>query len=320
MRYERKVAALSSALGILLVIWVLGVIFSPERGLARSESVKLVSGKIADAAAIELTNPDAEAIKLEKSGDSWSLVDGTARLPVQGSRVKNLLDSIAEPGRLRVVGRSKAAWTDFKLEDDKAKRVLVTSKDGAAIADVYIGAYSSAASGVYVRRAGSELSYVADSSLASYIGYGRSSWLDLKVLGSLTAADVQSVSMRAKIALDGAGKTPLSFEYSARRDGQSWKIGASEADAQAVESMIRSIVSVQGEDIAASPPSDAFSAVSAHIEIALSSGVSKVIEVGAPAADERFYLRAAGNPLVYLASAYSLRSMLKPPADLIKKK
>jgi hypothetical protein len=320
MRYERKVAALSTALGLLLVIWVIGMIFSPEKGLARSESTKLVSGKMSDAVSIELTNPDAETIKLEKSGDTWSLIDKDARLPVQASRVKNLLDSIAEPGRLRVVGRSKAAWADFKLDEANTKRVIVKGKDGNAIADVYIGAYSSVASGVYVRRADSEKSYVADSSIASYVGYGRSSWLDLKVLGSLASTDVQSVSIRAKLSLDGPGKNPVAFDYTARRDEQTWKIASTELDAQSVESMLRSIVSVQGEDIEAAPPADAFKTISARIEIALSSGTSKVIEIGASAKDERYYLRATGNPLVYLVSSYSLKSMLKSPSDLAKKK
>jgi len=319
MSYERKVAALSIALGLLVAALALGMIFDPGRSAARSESIKLLAGKIGAAAEIELANPGSGAIRLVKSGESWTLADGDARLPVQASRVKNLLDALAEPGRLKAAGRSKAAWADFGLEDGKAKRALVRDANGQALAEVYVGGYASTGSGVYLRTALSDTSYVAESSLASYIGYGRNSWLDLEVLGGAMVADVQSIAIRAKIALDGEGKGPLSLGYEARREGQGWKIGASEADSQSVESLLRSALSIRGEDIVAAPPASAFSPVSARVELVLSSGVSKVIEVGESAGDERFYLRAAGNPLVYLASAYTIRSILKSPSDLANK-
>jgi len=319
MRYERKAAYLSIALGALLAAWALGMIFSPERNIARSESSSLVSGKIGDAALIELTRPDAAPIKLAKSADSWTLIDGAVRLPVQSSRVQTLLDALAKPGRLRVVARSKAAWAGFQLEEGKAKRAVVKDAAGKVLADVSVGSYGPAGSEVYLRSEGSERSYAVDSSIASYVGYGRGALLDLKVLGGAVVADVQSISVRSKIALDGKDKPVLSLDYSARREGQGWKIGSVEADAQSVESMIRSVTAIQGEDIVSAPLADAFASVAARVELAFSSGVSKVIEIGATAGDNRFYLRAAGNPLVYLVSDYSVRTALKSPASLAKK-
>jgi hypothetical protein len=320
MRYERKVLSLSIALGALLAAWALGMIFSPERSAARSESSTLASGKAADAASIDLTSPGAAPIALVKSGGSWALAEGSAKLPVQSSRVDSLLDALYKPGRLRVAARSKAAWADFQLDDAKAKRILVKDASGKALADIAVGGYGPTGSEVYLRRAGSDLSYAADAVISTYAGYARTAWLDLKVLGAAAVADVQSVSLRSSIALDGKGKSALSLDWSARRDGQAWKLGSAEADAQAIESMIRSTLAIQGEDIASSAPAEAFSTVSARVELSLSSGVSKQLEVGAGAGDNRFYLRAAGNPLVYLVSDYSLRAMLKSPADLAKKK
>jgi hypothetical protein len=319
MRYEKKVLSLSIALGVLLAAWALGMIFSPERSAARSESASLASGKKADAASIELTSPGAAPLVLSKSSGSWTLAEGPSKLPVQSSRVDNLLGSLYEPGRLRVAARSKAAWADFQLEEGKAKRVVVKDAAGKVLSDVYVGGYGPTGSEAYLRREGSERSYAADSSIAAYVGYARAAWLDLKVLGGAVVADVQSVSVRSSIALDGKGKGPLSLDWTARREGQLWKIGSAEADAQSVESLIRSATAIQGEDIVAAPPAEAFSPVAARVELAFSSGVSKVLEVGAQAGENRFYLRAAGNPLVYLVSDYGVRAMLKSPADLAKK-
>jgi hypothetical protein len=320
MRYERKILSLSIALGALLAAWALGTIFSPERSAARSESSALASGKASDAVSIELASPGAAPIALSKSGGSWALVEGPAKLPVQSSRVDNLLDALYKPLRLRVAARSKSAWSDFQLDEAAAKRIVAKDAAGKVLADVSVGGYGPTGSEVYVRRSGSDISYAADSSISAYAGYARAAWLDLKVLGTAAVADVQSVSLRSSIAIDGKGKPELALDWSARRDGQAWKLGSSEADPQALESMIRSALAIQGEDLVSEPPAGAFSPVSARVELSLAAGVSKVLEIGAPAENNRFYLRAAGNPLVYLISDYSLRALLKSPAALAKKK
>jgi hypothetical protein len=320
MRYEKKLIVLSSVLAALLLAWALGLVFSPERVAARSESARLIAGKAADVASISLAAPGSPALELAKSGAAWVLVDGSARLPVQGQRVSAFLDALGSVSRLKPVAKTKGSWAGFQLDEAQAKRASLKDATGKVLADLYVGGYGPTGSEVYLRREGSELSYMADAAIASYFGYGRSTWLDLRVLGGVKEGDAQSLTLSSSIALDGKGKPALKLDYSLTRDGKGWKAGAAQIDSEAVNALLRSVIALQGEDYVASAPSDAFAKVDARIALELGNGQSKALEVGSAAGQDRFYARVAGDKLVFTLSSYSLKSVLKSLSDLAPKK
>jgi hypothetical protein len=319
MRYEKKVIVLSSVLVALLLIWGAGILFSPERVAARSESAHLISGKPADVAAIELKVEGGATIALAKSGSAWTLADGQVKLPVQAQRVSSFLSDLAAISRLAVVARSKDSWSGFELDDAKAKRATLKDATGKVLADFYLGGYGPTGTESYLRKAGLDVSYSAETGLASYFTGTRSSWLNLKILGAIKEADVQSFSIKSSIVFD-KGKAPLSLDYSLRRDGQGWKSGAAALDAETVSSLLRSLLGLQGEDYVAQVPADAFSKVGVRIGLDLGTGSSKVIEIGSSAGDDRFYGRVAGSGPAFTISTYSLRAVLKSQAELAAKK
>jgi hypothetical protein len=319
MRYEKKVLVLSSALAVLLAVWGAGIIFSPERRALRSESGRLIAGKAADVASILIASPGTAPLELLKSGSSWDLADGNAKFPVRSERVSSFLSDLEAVSRLRLVARSKESWAGFKLDDAQAKRATLKDASGKVLADFLVGGYGPTGGEVYLRRAGSDPSYTVETGIASYLGYGRSGWLDLRIFAELKEAEVQSFSLKSAIAIDGAGKGLRSFEYALRREGQGWKAGAAQIDAEAVASLLRSIVGLQGEDYVASPPADAFAKVDARIALELGSGKSLALEVGKSAGSDRFYGRLGDGPVVFLLSSYSLRACLKNLSELAAK-
>jgi hypothetical protein len=319
MRYEKKVLILSSVLAALLLIWAAGLVFSPERVAARSESAKLISGKTADAASISIVGEGGATIELIKSGAAWELVDGQVKLPVQASRVSGFLDSVVKVTRLRPVAKSKDSWTSYQLDEAQAKKATIKDGAGKTLAEFWVGGYGPTGNEVYLRRSGSDASYTAEGDFASYLGYGRSSWLDLRVFPDLKEADVQSLSLKSGIVLE-KGKSAITLDYSLRRDGKGWKAGAATIDAEGAEALLRSIVATQGEDYVSAPPADGFAKIQARIALELGSGASKVLEVGAASGDSRFLARLAGSPFVFQLSSYSLSSALKSQASLAVKK
>jgi hypothetical protein len=321
MRFEKKVLLLSSILAALLVIWAAGLVFSPERMAARSESARLLKGKAEEVASISLTSASGGSpIELAKAGGAWTLIDGAARLPVQAQRVSSFIDAISSISRLKVVAHSKESWAGFQLDDPQAKHAILKDEAGKTLADVYVGGYGPTGSEIYLRRAGLDQSYTADSGIASYLGYGRSTWLDLRILGSLKDADIQSIALKSSIALDAKSKDRISLDYSLKRDGKGWKAGAAQIDAEASASLLRSILGLQGEDYVVKVPVDAFAKVDARIALELGSGQTRVLEVGGPAGDNRFYARISGESLSFTISSYSLRGILKSQADLAARK
>jgi hypothetical protein len=333
MRYEKKVLVLSSVLAALLVIWAAGLIFSPERVAARSESARLIAGKASDVASISLQGPapapakgaapaapaSPPSVELSKSGSSWVLLDGSAKFPVESSRVTSFLDALGSVSRLRVVARSKDSWAGFQLDDAHAKHALLKDASGKVLADLYVGSYGPTGSEIYLRRGSSDLSYTADSSVSSYLDPNRGSWLDLKVLGGLKEGDVQSLAIKSSIVLDSKTKAKLDLDYSLRRDGQGWKAGAAQVDAESVAALVRSVIALRGEDYVVAPPSEAFAKIDARLALELGTGKSTVVEVGAMAPDNRFYARIAGEGPVFTLSSFSLKSVLKSLSDLAKK-
>jgi hypothetical protein len=339
MRYEKKVVVLSSAFAALLVIWALGLVFSPDRAQARSESGRLLSGKAADVAAVSIQEPGGAPIELAKSGSSWILSDGSAKFPVQAGRVSSFLDDVAAVSRLHPVARSRESWANLELGDAQAKRASLKDAKGKVLADFYVGGYGPTGSEVYIRRSGSDASYSAETGIASYFTGGRSGWLDLKVMGDLRESDVQSFSVKSDIALDAKAKAHTKLDYELRRDGKGWKlankVGAANSvgdashagaalDAEAASALLRTIVGLQGEDYVSVPPADAFSPILARVDLELGTGKSKVLEVGSKASgaagsDARFYARIADGP-AFLVSSYSLSSILKNPGDLSARK
>lgn len=317
MRFEKKVAILGGALGALLLLWVAGAIFSPERRAARSQSDSLIAGKAADAASIELGAP---RLRLVKESGAWFLEEGGAKLPAQASRVESFIKAVAEINRLKPVARSKDAWKNLELDEATAKPVLIKDGKGVAICDFVMGGYAPAGGDVYVRAAGSDASFAVAGSFAQYVSASRTTWLDLRVLGgSIPETDVEALSLKASLALDGADKPPVSLDYSLRRKAEGWEGIAGTIDPQAVSSLLRAVLAIEGVDIVASPPASAFTPVKGRIEISLGNGVSRVLEVGSDAGDGRFHLRVAGGGYVYAVSAYSLRNAFKAPAELLVK-
>jgi hypothetical protein len=335
MRYEKKVSLLAGSLAILLLIWAVGLVFSPDRRSARAESASLLTGKPDAAAAIELSG--TEKLSFVKEGAAWFLTEADKRYPAQGERIANFLDSIASVKRLGKIAGSKDAWASFGLEEEKAKRVLVKDKNSKTLADFSIGGYGPTGKEVYLRRASSDATYSVESGPNSYLSYGRKSWLDLSIFASGTKeSDVQSMALRASIALDGKGKPGLALDYRLTRDKTGWTGPSGALDTLAVDGLVRSILALEGEDYLVAPAS-AFSPVAARIELGLGNGQSRVVEVGSPlpvadsaaapaaassaaAPPDRYYLRLAGSPYVQAVSAYSLRNILKPLAELASKK
>jgi hypothetical protein len=348
MTFKNKVIALSATLAGLLLIYGAGILFSPDRVAASTESGKLLSGKAGDVASIELGGKgDAEsAITLEKKGSGWVCVDSGVDLPVLDARVKSFIDALSAVDRLseRSQGGSEAS---FGLEAGKARSVLIKGQGGKILADFSAGGYDTTGKGLYVKLAGKEKIYAVDASFNSYLTGARSSWLDERLFTTpIKAEDVQRISLSSSLPTDSNGVALPRMAWTAQRKDGGWVPVASSSgggaasgsyDAVAVESILRSVINLEGEDIVAQPPVSAFDKPLIRIELGLGSGGGRVVEIGsriapsgaaasgassatASGSDGRYYLRAQGSSFVYAVSAYSLGNIVRPESQLRVKK
>ena len=258
--------------------------------------------------------------ELIKSGAAWTMTDSSTQLPAQSSRV-TASSTISPPSR--GCARSPAPRTPgpgFQLDDAQAKRATLKDASGKVLADIYVGSYGPTGSRGLPQAHGLGQLLYGRRLIASYFDYGRPTWLDLEVLGGIKETEVQSFSVKAAIALDGKGKPALALDYGVSRDGKGWKSGAAQLDADSVDSYLRAILGLQGEDYVAAPPAEAFAKIDAKLTLELGSGVSKVLQIGASAGNDRFYGRIGDQGLAFTISNYSLKAALKSLADLSAKK
>jgi hypothetical protein len=318
MTFKTKVMALSASLTVLLLIYGAGILFSPERSAARLESGRLLSGKTSEVASLSLGGEAGEtALEFRKESSSWALLDSGQELPVQDSRIEGFLSDLAAVKRLSPRSGGKANLASFGLDAGKGRRVVVKDGGGKTLADFTLGGFGPTGQDVYVRLGSREEVYAADAGFSSWLREGRGSWLNLRVFAApIKAEEVEALSMAAKLPLDGPGKAPTEASWNASRKDGGWAGSRPDMAPVLVESVLRSILNLEGQDMSALPPADAFSPVLGRIELSLGSGAKRVIEVGREAGGERLYLRAQASPYVYLVSAYSLKNVFRPAEAL----
>ena len=327
MRYQDKVKYLSIALVVLLVAFGLGEFFAPERVSSRQEAFTALPSKSGEVAKVELLGPGAGAsLTFTRGGGQWALEDASARLPVQSNRIEAMLTALSAAGKRRPVAGNKDSWKSLGLDDAQAKVLKLTDGTGKLLLELRVGSHGPSGSEVYARFGTAEASFMIDAAVASYLGTDRASWLDRRLFGNAPeAAAYQAFAVRADIILNPADKAakPLNIAWRFERSGQLWKGGARELDAVTIESVLRAAGNLEATDLAAAAPAEAFAKVSATITLDLGSGKTRIIEIGAPAADGRFWARAteAGQPrpFGYQVSRYSLESILKSEESFAKK-
>ncbi len=316
MSYRSKVLALSATLVALLLIYGAGIVFSPARVAARSERTSLLKGQASEAAAVSLGSPRGQAggpsLEFSREGGTWVLLDQGRGLPLVASRVEALLSGLAAVKRLSPRSEAATGLEGFGLGPGAGRRIVVKSASGKVMADFELGGYGPTGDEVYLRLGGTGTIYAAPGSFASALGQERQAWLDLKVIQPpLKPEEVSSLDLRSSLRLPGKEGAGLAWKAS-RKDG-GWVSPQASYEAVSVESVLRSILNLEGQDIVALPPAQAFSKVQASLELGLEKGGKIVMEVGASAGEERYYLRSSSGGQVYLVSGYSLGNLLRMP-------
>jgi hypothetical protein len=320
MRFETRVKILSATLAFLLLALAAGWVFDPARRLERAESTRLVSAKKEAIARVELGG--ALPLVLEREGGSWFLLRGAERLPAEAGKVGAFLDALDRVTRLAAVAGSSSAWEGYGLAEGKARRVVLKDAAKSAIADFWVGDYGNTGREVYLRLAGKDASYSVDSGFVSYLGYGPSGWLDLRVLPDSGGAEkVQSVAAQGKLLLDAGAAKARTFGWKIVRSQGGWNQSpeGTAIDAVAAESLVRAAVNLQAEDIA--PAGTPFGATGASLSLELADGRTVSLEVGESAGDGRWKLRrSGGDGRVWTVSSYALGNLFKELSALAARK
>ncbi|TFG79452.1 MAG: DUF4340 domain-containing protein, partial [Spirochaetales bacterium] len=280
MDYTLKVRSLVAINVLLAVAIALGVLFSPARTSARSLRATLLDSG-AQATVLKIRT-GGQALELYKSGDAWFLNDGGTALPADSTRVAAFLSTVGEVDQLGQVASSRSAWASLGLEGEGAIGFTVKDSTGLVLADIIVGDYTPSSQAVYVARAGSDDAWSAPVTFASYLKGSRASWLDRRLFPSSPAPqDVQEAIARGILELDSGER--LNIDYRLIRNGAGWSTSGTGLDSLRVDSMIRSVLGLRGDEYAENGTAPAATAL--RVELRLGDGRSIVLELAPRSAD-----------------------------------
>lgn len=298
----------------LVVLILLGIVFSPTVAKARSTRRTLLSGTDA-VASIHIDG--VQSIQLVKSGTDWLLRGSDGDLPADAPRVQAFLKAVAAVRSMEPVAKDASSWQSLGLQGDASRHVRLLDAKGAALGDFIVGRYATSPNAVYVALAGSTEAFSASSGMGSYVQGARASWLDLKAWPTPPAVEaVQEVEIRGKVkASDGRF---VSESYTVTRSGTGWKSGSTMLDAPRVEAMIRAIAAIRGEDYM--PQSAPKAKAATSVIMRLGNGRTLQLDIEPGMADGRHPATSSQRPQRLLLPAWTLTEALKPLSELVPAK
>jgi len=309
--YNKKKNALIVIDAVLVVLIVLGFVFSPRSSGNRANKKDILR----DVAAVaSFTIDGIETVKIAKSGTDWTVVDAGGSLPADGARIEAFLKAVDQVERLERVANDKASWSSLGLEGDQARTVRMFDSKGSILCDFILGEYAQAANSVYLAISGADEAYSAASGMASYILGKRTSWLDLKAwTTSVGVEEVQQVSIQGSRP-DATGALQV-ISYTATRSGTDWTVGGQKLDKAKTEALVRSILSLRGEDYAAA--TEIAGPVMAVLKLELSNGRSMNLSIEEKAQDGKYPATSSHRTRRLYLPAWGITEALKPLEDLL---
>jgi hypothetical protein len=320
---EKKVLILGGVLLALILLYVLGLLFSPASRRRRETETPLF--QILNKEAIERIEISSgrEALELRKAGDDWTVLISGVYFPASRSRVDAFLDHIISLKQSMRVSDDPETWADFQVSDDSGQRLVLSGSAGKSLVDLVIGKAGLGGKGTYVRKQGDPEVIQVDKSFSYYMNPEPRFWSYLKLFpADLEARDILRLSLKRR-----AGFAPgtNAFAYTLVRDeNQDWVVEGRPdipLDNQRVDSLAGALVGFEGTEFVAGIPEEETGVAAPSAEILFTAADQRVFRlvVGNTGPDpDQYFVCLEGQTYCYLAAAWRLQGVLKDLSELLR--
>jgi len=300
MTYNKKIYILLGIIGALALIYVLTIIFDPERVGSRSAAYSwLEPGQKDRISGITITRPD-ETISLARSGGKWFVSHNGKDYPAREMRIDDFIAALSKRAPYPVRSSSASTHERLWLTPGQAVRVTVAAGAGLPLLDLLIGQTDPTGQGVYLRRQGQNEVRSGEDVFTSYTESALTSWYNLSLFpetenGRLNAANVQRLTVYHPS--DGGMNVPPQIFT---RSGKTWTFNFELAnpDMGKVDNYIRDILNTSGDDFVDIAPSDPLFNNS-RIVLELGDGSIRTIRFGPPDENGAVLAAVSGSDWVY---------------------
>jgi hypothetical protein len=304
MTYKNKIITLSSVIAALAVIYILTIIFEPQRRGARSDAYSwLERGNNDKITGISIAR-SGETIAIARNGGKWFVTRNDKDYPARQARVEDFIAALSKRAPYPLRSSSASAHERLGLTPDKAKQVTVSAGAGPPLLTLLIGQADVTGQNVYLRKQGQNEVRSGEDRFTAYAVSPLSSWYNLRLFpeneeGRFNEKDVQRLTVYAP-----ESESPMIFTRSNREWTFNFEI--SNPDFNKVDAYIRDILGVSGDDFidGVNPSDPMFNA--ARVVLETGSGVTKTLRLG-PADDEgKRYATVSGSDFVYSMPSWAV--------------
>lgn len=339
MQYKQKLYFLSGIISLLALVYVLTLVFDPERVGTRTAAFTWLDPKFRDSIdAIEIHGPAADTTLVRKN-NVWFVSAEGAEYPARQFRVDDLLGLLTRRGSYPVQAASASAQERLGLTETAASRIIVRGGAGLPLLDLLVGNGNVTGRNIYLRKAGQNEVRSGEDRLSGYTISPRNSWYNLRLFpdsedGSFDTDTVQRLTVYppAEVNADGTpaadsgaatvggtvtdsgadGRPPIIFT----RAGEGWSISSmtvSDPDKNKVDTYIRSILNTEGEDFISvtglgTAPGEWIAAFNdGRVILELGNGSVRTIRFGPVQGESnQRYAAVSGSPYVYALASWAV--------------
>jgi len=311
MTYNKKFTVLSGIIAALAVMYILTIIFDPERRGARSAAYSwLAPGQHDKITGITISTAEG-VITLVRNGGKWFASYDGKDYPARDARVEDFIAALTKRAPYPVRSSSAFSHERLSLTPDKATSVTVAAGAGPPLLTLLVGQADVTGQNIYLRKQGQNEVRSGEDIFSAYTQSTLDSWYNLRLFpetenGRLDAGSVQRLTVYPPAA-DGDAP-PQIFT----RSGREWSFSFELAnpDMGRVDSYIRDILNTTGDDFvysAVTPSDPLFN--NSRIVLELGDGSTRTLRLGPPDENGRCFAAVSGSDWVYLLPAWAVQRL-----------
>jgi hypothetical protein len=329
MLYKQKLTLLSGILGLLTLIYLLTLVFEPERTVRRNAAFSWLDQKsLAQAGGIQLfSGPGAEALTLVRKNAAWYVSHAGNEYPARQLRVDDFLALLSKRAAYPVRASSAGAVERLGLTEENAARIVITglppvregadALSGPLLLDLLAGQGDLTGQEIYLRKAGQNEVRSGENKFSGYLSGSRQSWYNLRLFpesedGKLEAGSVQKLTVYPPAPESGGPEGESRETRIFSREGNGWTCSdIADLDNSKVDSYIQSILNIEGDDFSETvkPEDPVFH--DGRLVLELGDGSIRSISLGAADESNRRPAFVSGSAHVYSLASWAVDRLFR---------
>ncbi|MGA2481029.1 MAG: DUF4340 domain-containing protein, partial [Spirochaetia bacterium] len=257
MSFRARLLSLCSVAAGLLILLVLGILFSTESVQSRRASQSLLPRLDAQKIdGVDIMGNGQPEIQLKKTAEGWKIPIGGQTYPASADRIAAFLRIVTGLQRTSLVSTSAQHLGELGLTPETA-RLLVIHQPGMAEVGLLVGKRGPGGDADYVQVRGESPVYLARGSLAFFLAQEPSYWYELHVLPDDVQGDtITSITVKGSLRLDTDVAVEIRGGYTLQRPSadrlDQWNLGSPgrKADRVTAGAMASSLAQLEGIDFA----------------------------------------------------------------------